>query len=164
MVTKGAWRRDADLFVAVAIGGAIGACARHAMDLLIPGPDDAFPTATFIVNLTGAFILGVVLELALRFAPDPTVNNTARRLRPFLITGMLGGYTTFSTYMVEAHGLVLANQPVLAGVYVFGSVLAGVLCVLLGMTFGHRVFGQPALTAQQRVAEEAVERESEDEA
>ena len=132
--------RDVDLFVAVAIGGVIGALARHGVDLLFPTETDEWPLATFIINLTGAFILGVVLEAAIAFAPDPAANPLARRMRPFLITGVLGGYTTFSTYMVEAHGLVTSDRAPLALLYVFGSLVAGVICVVLGMKVGRALF------------------------
>ncbi len=134
---------DADLFAAAAVGGALGATVRYAMESLIPTARDGWPTATFIVNLTGAFILGVVIVLVGRFAPDPATGQVSRRIRPFLVTGVLGGYTTFSTYMVEAHGLLDTNQPVMVGIYVFGSLLLGVLLVGMGMAAANRVLRSP---------------------
>lgn len=156
--------RDIDLFVAVAIGGVIGALARHAVDLVFPTATDQWPTATFIINLTGAFILGVVLEAAIVFAPDPGASTFARRLRPFLVTGVLGGYTTFSTYMVEAHGLMLSDRAPLALLYIFGSLVAGVILVILGMSVGRAIFGRKAETVDEAAAEESDLRVLEDEA
>lgn len=158
--------RDLDLFVAVAIGGVIGASARYFLGEIVPTPRDQWPLATFIINLTGAFILGLVIEFATAYAPDPGVGGFARRLRPFLVTGVLGGYTTFSTYMVEAHGLVLEARPLMAGAYVFGSLLLGVLLVVLGMTVGKALFrGARIPHGRPDTAEEEAEIElTEDEA
>ncbi len=161
--------RDFDLYLAVAVGGVIGASARHAVDLVFPIASNTWPTATFIINLTGAFILGVVLEAALAFAPDPTVSTFARRLRPFLITGVLGGYTTFSTYMVEAHGLVIAERAPLALLYIFGSLVGGVFLVMCGMAAGRAIFagrrGTPeGVTPKGSDADDAELRLTEDEA
>ncbi len=156
--------RDLDLFVAVAIGGVIGALARHGVDLVFPTETDEWPLATFIINLTGAFILGVVLEAAIAFAPDPAANSFARRLRPFLITGVLGGYTTFSTYMVEAHGLVTSDRAPLALLYVFGSLVAGVICVVLGMRLGRALFHRDDEPAELVAREDSDIRLLEDEA
>lgn len=155
---------DVDLFVAVAIGGVIGAFARHAVDLVFPTATDQWPTATFIINLTGAFILGMVLEAAVAFAPDPAASTFARRLRPFLVTGVLGGYTTFSTYMVEAHGLMISGRSPLALLYVFASLLAGVVLVMLGMAAGRALFGREDETTDEAAAEAEDLRLLEDEA
>lgn len=157
-------RRDVDLFVAVAIGGVIGALARHAVDLIFPTAADQWPLATFIINLTGAFILGLVIEAATTFAPDPGANNVARRLRPFLVTGVLGGYTTFSTYMVDAHGLAVANRGALAALYLFGSMAAGVVLVILGMVVGKAIFRGARASVEETEADEAEIRLTEDEA
>ncbi|MEI6622775.1 MAG: fluoride efflux transporter CrcB [Actinomycetes bacterium] len=123
---------DADLYLAVAVGGAIGAFGRHGLDLLILSARDGWPTATFVVNISGAFVLGIVLIIARRAVPDPTASTIARRFRPLIITGVLGGYTTFSTFMVEAHGLVVSDRTPTALLYVFGSLVAGVTAVALG--------------------------------
>lgn len=135
--------QDVDLYLAAAVGGALGASARYAMELLVPPARDGWPTATFVVNLTGAFVLGVVIVLVGRFAPDTESSMATRRVRPFLVTGVLGGYTTFSTYMVEAHGLLDTGKPVMAATYIFGSLLLGVLFVGLGMALANRFVGTP---------------------
>ena len=57
--------------------------ARYGIDVLLPTATDQWPLATFLINLTGAFILGMVIEAATAFAPDPGAERLARRLRPF---------------------------------------------------------------------------------
>ena len=155
-------RRDLDLFIAVAIGGVIGASARYGIDLLLPTATDQWPLATFLINLTGAFILGMVIEAATAFAPDHGASAFARRLRPFLVTGVLGGYTTFSSYMVETHQLMLAGRVPLAMLYLFGSLLAGLLLVVLGMALGRRLFARE-LPKVESAAEESEDTLTEDE-
>ena len=156
--------RDLDLFVAAAIGGVIGALARHGVDLVFPPETEERPLATSVIHLTGAASLGIVLEAAITFAPDPAANSFARRLRPFLITGVLGGYTTFSTYMVEAHGLVTSDRAPLALLYVFGSLVAGVICVVLGMRLGRALFHRDDEPAELVAREDSDIRLLEDEA
>lgn len=157
-------RRDLDLFIAVASGGVIGALARHWVDLIFPTSSEAWPLATFIINLTGAFILGLVIEAATAFAPNPGASDVARRLRPFLVTGVLGGYTTFSTYMVDAHGLAVAGRGALAGLYIFGSMAGGVVLVILGMVIGKAIFAGARGAAGETEADEEEIRLTEDEA
>ncbi|NQU36721.1 MAG: CrcB family protein [Actinobacteria bacterium] len=155
---------DADLYLAAALGGALGASARYAMELLIPTARDGWPTATFVVNLTGAFVLGIAIVLVGRFAPDPDSSLTARRARPFLVTGVLGGYTTFSTYMVEAHGLLDTGQPAMVALYIFGSLLLGVLLVGIGMAVGRKLVGaSPEPTGASSAAQLAARVDTEDE-
>lgn len=144
---------DSDLYFAAAVGGALGASARYAMELLLPPVRDGWPTATFVVNMTGAFVLGVIIVLAARFAPDPESSVTTRRVRPFLVTGVLGGYTTFSTYMVEAHGLLDTGQPAKAAVYIFGSLLLGVLFVGIGRAVAIQFVGETAKPSVSTVDE-----------
>lgn len=125
-----------DLYVAVAIGGAIGACARYAAELAAPVSGTSWPWATFVVNISGALILGMLLAVAEAKFPDPKASVLARRYRPFLITGVLGGYTTFSTFMVEAHGLINGGASVKAVAYIVTSVVLGVVAYLVGLTAG----------------------------
>lgn len=125
-----------DLYLVVAIGGVVGALARNAVEIAIPTGTGQWPMATFLVNLTGAFVLGLVLALADVRYPDPKLNAFARRFRPFIITGVLGGYTTFSTFMVETHGLLTADRLGMAVMYVVGSTLLGIACCLLGLLLG----------------------------
>lgn len=164
MTDQIAKRRDFDLYFAVAVGGAIGALARYSVDLLLPTATDEWPLATFIINLTGAFVLGCILEAATNYASDPTASEFSRRFRPFLITGVLGGYTTFSTFMVDAHGLVLSGRAPLALLYVFGSLVAGVILVMCGMATGRWMFHRDDAVTDGGHAQEEQIRLLEDEA
>ncbi|MFI0895086.1 fluoride efflux transporter FluC [Streptomyces sp. NPDC020983] len=103
---------------AVAAGGAAGACARYGASLLWPQPPDGFPWTTFGVNVTGCAVIGVLMVLV-------TELWTAHRLvRPFFGTGVLGGYTTFSTYAVEVRRLADAHQAATAAAYAGGTLAA----------------------------------------
>src|SRR5262249_42133851 len=84
----------------VAIGGAFGASARYEIAQIIHVAKDTFPWATFVTNLSGAFVLGAFLTVMIeRFPRNPY-------LRPLIATGFLGAYTTFSTMAVETVVLV----------------------------------------------------------
>ena len=118
---------------AVAFGGAVGGSARYGVDLLLPTGATEFPAATFVVNVTGSFVLALLLVLVLEVWP-PT-----RHVRPLLAVGLLGSFTTFSTWMVEFDQLLADGAALLAVSYLAGSVLAGVAATVLGLVLGRRV-------------------------
>ena len=89
----------------VLLGGTLGTGVREALSLLIP-PIGAFPMAIFLINVTGAFALGVALEILLRLGPD---EGHRRRLRLFVGTGFMGGYTTYSTLAIGTAFLAAAR-------------------------------------------------------
>lgn len=117
----------------VAIGGALGASARYltnvaAMRLLGPG----FPWATVVVNVAGSFLMGVlVVALA---------HRDAMRLAPFLMTGVLGGFTTFSAFSLDALTLWERGQTGLAAAYVAGSVAVSLAAIVAGMAVTRAAF------------------------
>ncbi|MEU7766589.1 CrcB family protein [Nocardia sp. NPDC049190] len=97
---RGQLAEQAPIVAVIAIGGALGACARYGAGLLWPTAAGTFPVTTLSVNITGCAIMGVFMVLV-------TEVWTARRLlRPFVGTGILGGYTTFSTYAADITHLV----------------------------------------------------------
>jgi CrcB protein len=120
--------------VAIAVAGSIGALARYGLDGLISRNAPAsFPWGTFAVNVSGSFVLGLLFVLLFeRYRPDPW-------LRSALTIGLLGAYTTFSTFSLEtyrlaedgAYGLALAN--------VVGSVSAGLTAVYAGVVVGRTI-------------------------
>lgn len=110
------WWPDGASLAAVAGGGAVGAVARSLA--LSAGPS---PWTTLVVNVTGCAAIGVLMVLAVDRWPD------ARLLRPLLGTGVLGGYTTFSTFAADVQGLVGAGRLLTAAGYL---VLTPVLCLL----------------------------------
>ncbi|UUS13182.1 fluoride efflux transporter CrcB [Stenotrophomonas sp. CD2] len=105
----------------VFVGGGIGACLRHACNLIgarvaVGSPR---PWSTFLINISGALLMGVVVEVfAMR-------NGASPQLRLLLATGILGGYTTFSTYALEIGLLLQRGQHGLAALYAGGSVALG---------------------------------------
>ena len=116
----------------VALGGAIGASARFltnvgAARILGAG----FPWGTVIVNMLGSFVMGVlVVTLA---------QKDAMRMVPFLMTGILGGFTTFSAFSLDALKLFQSGQPALSAVYVLGSVVLSLAAIVAGVALAKGV-------------------------
>jgi CrcB protein len=115
---------------AIAAGGALGATARFALAQLIPGVEGAFPWATFCANVSGSFALGVLLILVIDRFPS------GRVLRPFLVTGFLGAFTTFSTFALEVDLLIRNGDALKGTVYALASVAAGLVAVWSGILVG----------------------------
>ena len=97
----------------------VGSLARWALAEALPHAPSVFPWATTLTNATGCFALGVLMVLALEVWPP------SRYVRPFAGVGVLGGYTTFSTAMLDTRSLVAAGRPALAAGYAVGTTLAG---------------------------------------
>jgi CrcB protein len=125
-------RARPDVLGVVAAGGMLGAAARYGVARLAPVEAGHFPWATFWTNLAGSFLLGLVLVLALdRFPPS-------RYLRPFVATGVLGAFTTMSTYQVET-ALLLADGHTATGLlYALASLGAGLVLAYAGTVGGRR--------------------------
>jgi len=109
----------------VLIGGAVGALARVGVAVALPGVADGWPWATMTANVTGALLLGLLLGL---------LRDAARGAwaRPLLGTGVLGGYTTFSTLSVETLQLLDGGRVGVAAGYAVATAVAGLLAVWLG--------------------------------
>ena len=122
------------VWLAIAVGGALGSVARHGVNVLIHDrwPLLRFPLATLIVNVAGCLIIGVLAGLVM-----------AERIelrfywREFLLVGVLGGFTTFSTFGLDTITLARAHSNA-ALLNVAGQVLLGLLAVKLGMVLGAR--------------------------
>jgi CrcB protein len=122
-------------YAAVALGGVLGALARWGVARALPSPTGGWPWATLLVNVTGCALIGVLLAVLLaRFPEHPW-------LRPFLCTGVLGGYTTFSTFAVDTVRLVDDGAAGTAAGYVAASVLGGLLAVVAGLTVARAALG-----------------------
>ena len=116
-------RDEATLLATIAAGGALGALARFAAGRVWPTAGTAFPWTTWAVNLVGCALIGVLMVLV-------TDLWTGRRLlRPFLGTGVLGGFTTFSTYAVDIQRLSTGGQLPTALAYLVATVAAALLAV-----------------------------------
>jgi len=113
---------------AVAVGGAFGASTRYlfnAQMLRLYGPN--FPWGTLGVNLIGCFIMGVLAEsFALRF-------NVSAEMRSFLMTGVLGGFTTFSAFSLDAGNMIERHDYTLAGLYIAASVIGSIAALFFGL-------------------------------
>jgi CrcB protein len=114
--------------LAVAFGGALGSVARYAVsNLFFQRVGAGFPWGTFAINVSGAFVIGVVMQLAAtRVGVSPVV-------RLFVATGVLGGYTTFSAFAYEAYALTGEGLALQGIAYAAGSVVAGVAAAYLGV-------------------------------
>jgi len=121
-------------YVAVAVGGAFGAVARFAIDGWVSERTGGlFPWGTLVINLSGAFLLGLLATLAIDrsvLSPD---------IRPIAMIGFLGAYTTFSTWMLDCWRLLQEGAWALAVANLVGSVLLGLLAVGLGVALGRLV-------------------------
>ncbi|GAB2621881.1 hypothetical protein Aab01nite_77140 [Paractinoplanes abujensis] len=121
------------IIAAIALGGIIGACARYGASLLWPTPAGGFPWTTFWVNVTGCAAMGVLMVVATEIlTPHPLV-------RPFLGTGVLGGYTTFSTYIVDAQQLLDAGRLVTALLYLVATLVTALLATQAAAALTRRV-------------------------
>jgi CrcB protein len=127
---------DVTGYLAAALGGALGALARWGVARALPHSPGAWPTATLLVNLTGCLLIGVLSGVLLaRFPAHPW-------LRPFLATGMVGGYTTYSTFAVDVVQLADGGAWGTAVGYLLASVVGGVLAVAAGLVLGRSLAGQ----------------------
>ena len=117
-------------YLLAALGGALGALARWAVTTALPHARGGWPWATLLVNLSGCLVIGALLAVLLARFPD------SPWLRPFLAVGILGGYTTYSTFAVDVVQLAGAGRSALAVAYVLASVVGGVLAVVVGLLAG----------------------------
>lgn len=117
-------------YLQVAIGGAIGSVARFAVYRVVPF--QGFPLATLLVNVVGSLVMGLVAALV--------TQRLGMEWAPFLMTGILGGFTTFSAFSLDALALWERGPMGLLAVYVAGSVLLSMAAVFVGITIGRSVF------------------------
>ncbi|HLK96011.1 MAG TPA: CrcB family protein [Nocardioidaceae bacterium] len=122
-----------DVVAVVAVGGALGSLGRWALSLGLDASPGRFPWATFVENVSGGFALGVLMVLVLDVWP------ASRYVRPFFGVGILGGYTTFSTYMLDTRSLVVDDHLLLAAVYLLGTLVAGLASVWAGVVVARRI-------------------------
>lgn len=117
--------------VLVALGGAIGSATRYLVGGWFAsrfGP--AFPYGTFVINISGSFIIGLFLA----FAQDRAWLSPYWRL--FFAVGFVGGYTTFSTYEYEAVRLLQNGETMLGTIYMVGSMVTGGIAAIAGIVLG----------------------------
>jgi fluoride exporter len=132
---RGAGPGPADI-AAIAIGGGLGTVIRYLLSQAFPA-GQGFPWAIFVINVTGCFALGLLMVCLLDVWPP------RRLLRPFLGIGLIGGYTTFSTYAAGIVTLIRQHALALASAYALASVMAGLVAVWCGVTAARRLAGLP---------------------
>lgn len=116
-------------WIAVALGGALGAMGRYAVvAYLVPISANRFPTGTLLVNILGCFLIGFCFVLLV----DKALLGPQWRL--FLMTGFLGGLTTFSAFSLEALQLWQYGQPAMAATYLGLSLISCIAAAALGIT------------------------------
>jgi len=122
--------RQPRVLLAVALGGAVGAPLRHGLGLAVPASPSGFPTGTLLINVVGCLLLGALVEsLALRARPGTPASRYAR---PFAGSGLLGAFTTYSTFAVETDRLLAAGRAAPALAYVVASLVGGLLAAAAG--------------------------------
>ncbi len=115
----------------VACGGAIGASLRYGVGLFITHSNAVFPWATWIINIVGCLFAGIFFAVSMKY---PILQNEARL---FLMVGILGVFTTFSSFGLETFQLLRHDQIMLAGLYVISSLIIGILVLGIGYYITH---------------------------
>ncbi|MCZ4517990.1 fluoride efflux transporter CrcB [Rhodococcus ruber] len=131
---------------AVALGGLVGTGIRYGAESANPAVTGSFPFTTLVINLTGAFILGMLLERLALSGPD---HGWRRRIRLCIGTGVLGSYTTYSSFALETVELLRDNRVVAAAVYMIVSVVIGTFAAGAGIVLAQR-FGTHAHAEEKR--------------
>jgi fluoride exporter len=128
---------------AVAVGGIVGAEARYGLAVGLPHVPGAWAWSTLIANVTGCLLIGVLMVLVSERIRHPLV-------RPLLGVGVLGGYTTFSTYTVDIQQLVAVGAARTALLYLSGTAIAALTAVYFGITITRRVAEHTGRDKEQR--------------
>ena len=121
------------LLAVIAAGGMLGSAARYGIARGLPVEPGRFPWATFGTNLAGSFVLGLLLAVLLERFPG---FRHGTLLRAFAGTGILGAFTTMSTYEVEVALLLRDGHPAIAALYAVGSLVAGLVLAAAGLRVG----------------------------
>ena len=130
---KGRRRTNATVLAAISVGGAAGAAARYMIGATWPTAAGSFPISTLAINVFGCALIGVLMVLITE------VWSGQRLLRPFLGTGVLGGFTTFSTYTVDIQRLVAGAHLGTALLYLALTPIGALLAVWASATATRRL-------------------------
>jgi CrcB protein len=139
-------RTHGAVLAAIAVGGALGSLARYGLGVAFPPGRTGFPWATFGINVLGSLLIGVLMVLVVEiWEAHPLV-------RPFLGVGILGGFTTFSTYVVDVQRLVDAGSAATALAYLAATLVAALAAAYVGLAVTRAAVGR-------RVRRQSAERE-----
>ena len=117
----------------IGAGGFVGAVARYVVDSEVSQRFASFPWGTFVVNISGSFMVGLLFALVVERASLPA------ELRGPLMIGFLGAYTTFSTLAIESWRMIEDGAWLLAALNLGGSVAVGMIAVVGGLAFGRAI-------------------------
>jgi len=121
-------------FLAISIGAVLGANARYLIGGWVADRLGAsFPYGTLLINLTGSFLLGMILAIVSQRASAPIWVRTG------LAVGLIGSYTTFSTFGAETYSMLSAGSLLLAALNILASVAGSLVAVYLGMQVGRLI-------------------------
>jgi CrcB protein len=123
-----------DVTAAIAVGGAVGAVARYAVSTAWPHAAGELAWSILAVNTVGCLLIGIIMVLL-----TETLGRPHRLARPFLGVGILGGFTTFSTYAVDAERTFAAGRALPALAYTFGTLAAALVAVQVGIVLTREV-------------------------
>ncbi|GGK46851.1 hypothetical protein Ppa06_03280 [Planomonospora parontospora subsp. parontospora] len=123
--------RAATATAAVACGGALGALARHGLGAALPTAPGGFPWTTLAVNVLGCLLIGALVVVLVALEPHPLAGS-------FLSTGVLGGFTTFSSFAVDVEELVRLGRPATALSYLVATPVLAVSAALAGTVLARR--------------------------
>jgi len=115
-------------YLLVGIGGALGAMARYWAGTAIGSHSSGFPTSIFLINIVGSIAMGVLVGVLARTTPQ-----YQNEIRLFVAVGIFGGFTTFSSFSLDAITLMERGDYLLATVYIVGSVLLSLAGLMMGL-------------------------------
>jgi CrcB protein len=135
---------DPLVLAAIAGGAVLGAETRYALSVAFPHGVGHWPAATWWTNLTGSFLLGALMVVLTE------LTSPHRLVRPFLGVGVLGGYTTFSTAMVDTQQLIASGRPGAAWAYLLATAAAALVAVFLGAALVRKVAARVVVRRRER--------------
>jgi fluoride exporter len=115
-------------YLLVGLGGALGAMARYGIGTAVPAPANGFPLATALINIAGSLAMGVLIGVLAKTTPQ-----YQNEIRLFVAVGIFGGFTTFSSFSLDAITLIERGDFLLATVYIVGSVLLSLAGLFVGL-------------------------------
>jgi|SRR5699024_2509973 len=116
----------------VFLGGGFGSTLRYIASVYLANPNQIFPKATFLVNLIGSLLIGLIVGYQLKYQPNDTLSL-------LLVTGFCGGFTTFSAFSLESYNLWKAQEWSTLGLYITASLALGFLLAALGVFLAQRL-------------------------
>ena len=115
-------------YLLVGIGGALGAMARYWAGAVVGSAANGFPTSTFLINILGSVAMGLLVGVLARTTPQ-----YQNEIRLFVAVGLFGGFTTFSSFSLDAITLIERGDYMLATLYIVGSVLLSIAGLMMGL-------------------------------